>query len=173
MAALIKRTVTAKTAAELVRRHPAEAIELKIDVFDWLVEKLDKKVARNPAGYLVKSITDDYAAPKGFVSKAARHRFKEAQEAKDRQAAEERRRQQEQEANEQAELREADAFWEALTHEEQSRYEVEALAAADEAVRNTITSLRRNGGGDGFLVTVRRDYIRQMLNSREQVAAKT
>ena len=64
--------MTKATAAELAQRHPAEFIQPKMDVFDWLVEKQDKRVAKSPAGYLVKSITDDYAAPKGFISKAER-----------------------------------------------------------------------------------------------------
>ena len=39
----------------------------KLEVFDWLTEKKDKRVAKSPAGYLVKSISEDYAAPKGFT----------------------------------------------------------------------------------------------------------
>ena len=62
--------MTKGTAEELVQQHPAEFIQPKIDVFDWLVEKQDKRVAKSPAGYLVKSISDDYAAPKGFVSES-------------------------------------------------------------------------------------------------------
>ena len=66
VAELVSRGVTRATAAELVRQHPAERIQAKIDVFDWLTEKQDKRIAKSPAGYLVKSIADDYAAPKGF-----------------------------------------------------------------------------------------------------------
>ena len=91
---LIKREVTKTTAAELVQKHPAETIQAKLDVFDWLMEKHDKRVAKSPAGYLVKSITDDYAPPKGFVPKAERRRQEDARQAKEQQAAEDRRRQQ-------------------------------------------------------------------------------
>ena len=52
--------MTKATAAELVQQHPAELIGQKIDVFDWLVYKQDKRLAKSPAGYLVKSIADDY-----------------------------------------------------------------------------------------------------------------
>ena len=38
------------------RKHPAETIQAKIDVFDWMMEKQDKRLAKSPAGYLVKSI---------------------------------------------------------------------------------------------------------------------
>ena len=68
---LVKRGVTKATAADLVQRHPAPLIEAKIEVFDWLVEKQDKRLAKSPAGYLVKSLADDYATPKGFISRAS------------------------------------------------------------------------------------------------------
>ena len=118
---LTNRGVTKATAAELVQTHPAEFIQPKIDVFDWLMEKQDKRVAKSPAGYLVKSITDDYATPKGFVSKAERQRQEEARQAKERQAAEERRREQEQEAREKAERKAIDAYRERLTADQLRR----------------------------------------------------
>ena len=40
---LASRGVTVKVAAELVERHPAEAIQAKIEVFDWLAEKQDEQ----------------------------------------------------------------------------------------------------------------------------------
>ena len=84
VAELVKRGVTRATAAELVQQHPAETIQAKIDVFDWLVEKQDKRVAKSPAGYLVKSIANDYATPKGFASRAERQAREEAKQAKER-----------------------------------------------------------------------------------------
>ena len=89
---LVNRGVTGTTAADLVRQYPADAIEAKLEVFDWLMEKQDKRVARSPAGYLVKSITDDYAAPKGFESRATRQARAEAKRQADREVAEGRRR---------------------------------------------------------------------------------
>ena len=50
-----------------MREHPAELIEAKLEVFDWLAEKEDKRIAKSPAGYLVTSIHKDYATPKGFI----------------------------------------------------------------------------------------------------------
>ena len=100
---------------------------VKIEVFDWLVESLDKRVAKSPAGYLVKSITDDYALPKGFVPKAERQRREEARQAKEREAAAERRRKHEEEARERAEKKAINAYWESLTPEQQA--ELDAAAA--------------------------------------------
>jgi hypothetical protein len=64
--ALKARGVTAKTAAELVAAHPAGRLQTKIEVFDWLMKNEDKRVGKNPAGYLVASIRSDYQAPTDF-----------------------------------------------------------------------------------------------------------
>ena len=61
--ALAARGVAAKTAAELVEAHPPGRIQTKLEVFDWLSRNEDKRVGKNPAGYLVASIRADYQAP--------------------------------------------------------------------------------------------------------------
>ncbi len=66
--ALSERGVTPKTSAELVGTHTPERIRTKLEVFDWLVKNGDKRVGKNPAGYLVSSIRSDYQAPGGFAS---------------------------------------------------------------------------------------------------------
>jgi hypothetical protein len=157
-----KRGVTKATASELVQRHPAESIQLKIDVFDWLMEKQDKRVGKNPAGYLVKSINDDYAAPKGFVSKAERQKQQEARQAKERSDAGKRRRQQEQDACEKAEKTAILAYWESLTPEQQAELDAASIAQADPATLALETGpLKRMGQ------TIRRhEHIRQLLRDR-------
>jgi hypothetical protein len=135
VAELAHRGVTRTTAEDLVQQHPAERIEAKLEVFDWLREKQDKRVAKSPAGYLVKSITDDYAAPKGFESRAARQARAAAKRRADQQAAADRRRQQEQEARAQAERQAVDAYLQGLTPAERTALEAEALARADPEAR--------------------------------------
>ena len=61
--ALKVRGVTSKTAQELVDTHPVGRIRTKIEVFDWLLRNEDKRVGKNPAGYLVASIRSDYQVP--------------------------------------------------------------------------------------------------------------
>jgi hypothetical protein len=61
--ALKARGVTGKTAQELVDIHPLGRVRTKIDVFDWLLRNEDKRVGKNPAGYLVASIRSDYQVP--------------------------------------------------------------------------------------------------------------
>jgi hypothetical protein len=55
--------VASKTAQELVDAHPHSRIRTKIEVFDWLLRNEDKRVGKNPAGYLVASIRSDYKVP--------------------------------------------------------------------------------------------------------------
>jgi hypothetical protein len=69
--ALKARGVTARTAKELVEGHPGPRVLAKIEVFDWLIRNEDKRVGKNPAGYLVASIRSDYQAPGDYQSPPA------------------------------------------------------------------------------------------------------
>ena len=169
---LTNRGVTKGTAAELVQKHPADFIQLKMDVFDWLLEKQDKRVAQSPAGYLVKSINDDYAAPKGFIPKAERQRQQEARQAKERLAAEERRRKQEDAARERAESEAVAAYRKALTPEELAQHEANAIAAASEETQRALDEPHMRQFRKTMLLKITDEHIRQLLASREQIAAE-
>ncbi|HLH28033.1 MAG TPA: hypothetical protein VKW77_03910, partial [Acidimicrobiales bacterium] len=84
--ALKARGVTARTAQELVEAHPSGRIRTKLEVFDWLLRNEDRRVGKNPAGYLVASIRSDYQAPVDFQAQAngakAAGKAKAAAEAK-------------------------------------------------------------------------------------------
>lgn len=71
---LAKRGVHQATAITLVDSTSAEWIELCIEAFDWLVKKKDRRVSKNPPGFLIESIRDEFPLPHGFtpmkVSKA-------------------------------------------------------------------------------------------------------
>ena len=69
--ALRTRGVTAKTAQELVEAHPPGRIRTKLEVFDWLLRNEDRRVGKNPAGYLVVSIRSDYQAPVDYQTRAS------------------------------------------------------------------------------------------------------
>jgi hypothetical protein len=95
VSALTSRGVAARAAAALVARCDHGRIRTKLEVFDWLVQNEDKRVARNAAGYLVASIRADYDAPGGYAAKAAAAAQREAER---RTAETERRRKAEEEA---------------------------------------------------------------------------
>ena len=165
---LTKRGVTRATAAELVQRHPAELIEAKLEVFDWLSGRQDKRLAKSPAGYLVKSIADDFAQPKGFVSTAEQQAREEARQAKEREAAEARRRKQQAKAQERAEDEAVAAYRHALTQEQLAQHELDALAQTDDGWLETyqmpgnLPSIKKT-----MLAMLTDEHIRQIILSRK------
>jgi hypothetical protein len=70
--ALKTRGVTGRIAQELVETHPSGRIRTKIEVFDWLLRNEDKRIGKNPAGYLVASIRSDYQVPADYRSQVPR-----------------------------------------------------------------------------------------------------
>jgi hypothetical protein len=141
---LIARGVTPVTAAELVGAYPAEHIEDRIEVFDWLIAKQDKRVTRSPGGYLADSIRKSYARPKGFESKAEREKKRATEQERTRRAEEAKQRtEREQQAREEAEQGRIAAYLETLTADEREAIEAEAI---EKAAPFFVQQLRRNTG---------------------------
>jgi hypothetical protein len=114
------RGVSAKVAAELVEGHPASRVRTKIEVFDWLLKNEDKRIGKNPAGYLVSSIRSDYATPTDYAgSKPAPTPSKAAERARAAEADRQRRAAAKAEADA-AKAREATlrTRWEALSDDD-------------------------------------------------------
>jgi hypothetical protein len=113
--ALSDRGVAARAAADVVAKADPSRVRAKIEVFDWLVQNGDPRVARNAAGYLVASIRSDYATPDGYAAKAAAAARREA--ARRQAEADRRRRAEEDAAAQQAARHDADLRkrWHALT----------------------------------------------------------
>ncbi|MCU1376833.1 MAG: Replication initiator protein [Actinomycetia bacterium] len=128
-ALLVARGVSDKAAAELVAAYPEAEVRARVDVFDWLMARSDKKVAKNPAGYLVASIKSRYAAPEGYSPPDEADHLAEAE----RHAAEDERKRRELERAETSRTakKEADlkAKWEALDDAE--RAEITAQVKAE------------------------------------------
>src|SRR5262249_43781404 len=121
-AELHARGVTPASAVDLTKEFPVERIKAKIEVFDWLVERKDKRVAKSPAGFLVKSIQVDYSPPKGFVSKEEETRRKQAEAQAARKVEQTKRREVEEErAREEADAERVRSFWESLAPDEKER----------------------------------------------------
>ena len=165
---LTNRGVTRATAEELVQKHPADLIGQKIDVFDWLAEKKDKRIAKSPEGYLCESIRKDYATPKGFISRAERQARKEAEAAREREKAEAKRHEREEEERARNEKRAINAYWQSLTPVQQAELDAvidaqadaEALATEQGPLQGTFRRMRRHA------------YIRQLLEDRERTAVE-
>src|SRR5262249_36484535 len=57
---LVERGIGAAAARELAARFGEERIREKVGAFDALVKSNDKRVSKNPPGFLYKAIVDDY-----------------------------------------------------------------------------------------------------------------
>jgi hypothetical protein len=113
--ALIARGVTAKVSAELVAAHPAGRLRTKLEVFDWLVKNEDKRVGKNPAGYLVASIRSDYQPPEEFTGAAKVEEVKKKAEEADHKAKKKDKDEADRLKSKEADLR---ARWETLPEAE-------------------------------------------------------
>jgi hypothetical protein len=123
--------VTPATAVDLTREYPVERIKAKIEVLDWLVGRKDQKVAKSPAGFLVKSIQKDYVPPKGFVSKEEEAQRRQAKAQETRRLEEAKRKEVEDgRARVAADSARITSFWESLSSDEKERVRAEALAVA-------------------------------------------
>lgn len=165
VAVLTARGVTAKTAAELVKQHPAEAIQAKVEVFDWLKEQKDKRIGKSPAGYLVKSIKDDYAAPQGFTTKAERERQAELARQQREAEALKARKKQEEARREQEEARQIAAYRKSLTPDQLAQLEADALAQASPDERQGIEDQSLARFRSTLLHRLVDDHIRRLLRA--------
>ena len=165
VAELCNRDIARAKAVALVQQHPAEAITLHLEVFDWLIEKKDRRVAKNPAGFLFQSILENYSPPKGFLSKAEQQKREQTRRQAERRAIEEQRRRQEQAQAERAEEERLDAYWQSLTPDAQAELDVASRALADPK------TLAMEQAGPAALQRLgqrirRNAYIRQLLTER-------
>src|SRR3954449_1054324 len=92
----------------------------------------DRRVQRNPAGYLVESIRQNYSPPKGYESTAERSRKLEADEQRRHEdVAAKQRADMAERAEQQAELKKIARFWGDLSPAEKDKIKEEAVAAAN------------------------------------------
>ncbi|MFO0951211.1 MAG: replication initiator protein A [Isosphaeraceae bacterium] len=124
---LVSRGVSAAVAAEIAAGFDLARTREQIEVFDWLLGRREARVMRNPAGFLVQSIRDDYAIPRGFVTSAERARRLETERTQT--AARRDQRQREKSAETRARV-----YWDNLPPAEQERVWTLALAQAAPAV---------------------------------------
>lgn len=155
---LVKWGVTLVTAKELVESYATELIAKQLEHLEWMIEKRPAKVGDSGA-YLVDAIRKDYAAPKGFISKAERQRVAEAKAAKEKQAHEQKREEQAQKQKKNQELAAIEGYWQSLSKEQQ-----QALQAAADASTDTEQLKMEQGPFKKMGQRIRREeYIRLLL----------
>ena len=161
---LENRGIHAAAAFELVQVHPAPLIEAKIEVFDWLLARQDKKLAKNPAGYLLKSITDNYAVPPGFVSKAAHELKAEQTRQAEEVKAGDRRKRLKQDAEAKAERQRINDHRNQLSPEQLAELESIAIDQADPAIRQTLADTSEPNIRRMLISSVIDEHIRHLLH---------
>ena len=127
-ARLLDHGVNLVTAERLVADHSTDEIQKQIEVIDWLLGHGNRQAPRNPAGYLVQSIRDDYDIPKGFPEASGqRDRCKRPSQGFGKRAPRHKA------SNESGASRQArlDRYLRSLTPEKRKRLEEEAIASAD------------------------------------------
>jgi hypothetical protein len=166
---LIELGVTQTTAAELVKSYPEERIRKQLEQLEWQREKKSRKAPADPAGYLVDAIRKDYAAPKGFESKADRAKREEAKREEERKAAVAARRKREAEAVAEGQRAQIASYLEGLDAEALKRFEGEAIAAGrPELVRMYEQASRQVK--TTYLRLLREDHARRVLKLPELAA---
>lgn len=162
---LVARGVTEMTACELIQQQPADRVEGKIDIFDWMAARQDKRIQKSPAGYLVESIRRNYAAPKGYVSKSERERQEAARKWADQKVREDRAKTTREEAQAREEHQSILEHWNSLSTAEQDALDAAAMADADPrllADSNGMPAIERM-----YRTGMRHDYIRNLLRGTQ------
>jgi len=72
MKQLSRRGVTKITAQQLINDYSIEQIQKQIEIFDCLVENKSPLIAKNPAGFLRRSIEENYQPPAEYNKKQER-----------------------------------------------------------------------------------------------------
>lgn len=138
-AKLMQHGVSQEKAAELVQGHPEALIAEKVEVFEALIAKTDKRVSSNPAGFLIASIEKRFSSPRD-VETAGQREAREEAKAKRAQAAadREKRKRERDEANEVEREQQIANFWASLSQEMRAQEEAEAIAKADRFQRELV-----------------------------------
>lgn len=69
---LVDHGIGKPQAIQLATDYEPSLIQGQLEYLDYLIKTNDRRVSRNPAGYLYKAITESYAIPKTFETRAAR-----------------------------------------------------------------------------------------------------
>ncbi len=148
---LIQRGVSVAAAQRAVSVFPTTRIRSQMEVFDWLVQRKDAKVSRNPAGFLMSSIRHEYAAPSAFVPTAS-ERPKFTRGSGTKQKVKELREKAGQEQDDRREQAIAE-FWSALSQSERQVLETRAFKEAKKFERELVE------GGGPFAETARKAIL--------------
>jgi hypothetical protein len=132
-AALSEAGIKGHKVRELAKNYSEELIKEKLEVLAYLVAKKAKQVENNPAGFLIRSIEDNYENPRGFVSTVQKAKKEEAERTRIAKGEAIKKRQAAVAQEKQKALDELlDGFWSGLSEEDRKKEEEAALAKASD-----------------------------------------
>jgi plasmid replication initiation protein len=158
--ALVERGLNTVSARRIVAKVESVKIQEKLALFDWLVSRNDLRIQRNRAGFLYRSITEDFPLPDDYRAAIASKVKASQRKVVSLQAhtaqspppiATDRTR--------------IDEFWQSIPHDEKHRIEAELVKTAPPFLRQQYVEGQK---GRGLLFqTVRQaiidDYVRTKL----------
>lgn len=131
-AQLMARGIHEEMARSLLAEYPADHITTQIETFDTLMQARDKRVSKNPPGWLVDAIRKNYHKPKDVATPTDKKRRSEDRIAAKKRAEQlEAEREAEELVRREQERAPLVAYWNSLSAEQQKELEASALAAAD------------------------------------------
>lgn len=166
---LVKRGVSAQSATRLAATSDEARIRERIALFDWLVERKDKRVARSPAGFLYRSIAENFTLPEDYLTSTARKdepkKGAHLRVAKPVVDNDKRLR---------TERAGMDRYWNALSEDERRRIERELVSKAAPFVRERYREAEEaRGPFFGVLRQTMIDtYVRERLAEADKSAAR-
>ncbi len=169
--ALIERGLSAASARRIVATINVEKIQEKVALCDWLSARNDTRVKKNKAGFLYRSIVDDFALPDDYQgalnakAKAAAQVFPLA-----RKISKENSKSPEQTTSRVG----IDEYWMSLSSEEQERLEAEIAKAAPTFLRQQYADCKGKKDRGLLFRTVRQaiidGYVRGLLGQSTRSA---
>ena len=134
---LADRGITEKAARHLVKRYSRGQVEGQIASFDWLVGNKSLLIDKNPAGFLRKSIEENYDSPVGYAENKNREEWKMVQQQRKEEEAKEQKRL--------SEIQEkVDEYREGLSEKEYQKLREDAIAlieSDDEIKKEFVTDI--------------------------------
>jgi len=127
---LMQRSITESVAENLINSYPPDQIQKQIEIFDHLVETNSPLVAKNPAGFLRKSIEENYQPP-------AEYNRKQEKEITEQKRSQERIEKEVEQARLDEIQRQVDEYRDSLNDEERQllRQETIELIESDKQIR--------------------------------------
>jgi len=130
--ALTDRGINLASARAVVSKTEHPKIRDKIALFDWLSERKDARIKRSPAGFLYRSITEDFALPEDYKAAKTENSIKKVQKLVPPQSQ---TAQAKADAKISANRIAIDDFWNSLPRDEEDRIELELVKNAPPFLR--------------------------------------